>query len=40
MELWEKHRAYIPRRFVVVEVIEVIEDDHLDRYDHFVLATS
>jgi hypothetical protein len=22
MELWKKHRAYIPMRFVVVEVVE------------------
>jgi hypothetical protein len=40
MELWEKHRAYIPRRFVVIEVIEVIMNDRFDRYDHDVLATS
>ena len=25
MELWKKHRAYIPRRFVVVEVVELVE---------------
>jgi hypothetical protein len=40
MELWKNHRAYILRRFVVIEVIEVIEviitmitpdpHDHLD----------
>jgi hypothetical protein len=24
MELWRKHRVYIPMRFVVIEVIEVI----------------
>jgi hypothetical protein len=40
MELWEKHRAYISRRFVVIEVIEVIMNDRFDRYDHDVLATS
>jgi hypothetical protein len=31
MELWEKQRAYISRRFVVIKVIEVIMDDHPDR---------
>jgi hypothetical protein len=25
MELWENHRAYILRRFVVVEVVELVE---------------
>jgi len=25
MELWKKHRAYILRRFVVVEVVELVE---------------
>ena len=25
MKLWKKHRAYIPRRFVVVEVVELVE---------------
>jgi hypothetical protein len=40
MELWGKQRAYVPRRFVVIKVIEVIMDDHSDRYDHDVLATS
>ena len=25
MELWKKHHAYIPRRFVVVEVVELVE---------------
>jgi hypothetical protein len=25
MELWKNHRAYILRRFVVIEVIEVIK---------------
>jgi hypothetical protein len=40
MELWENHRAYILRRFVVIEVIEVIEvimtmitPDHHDHLD-------
>jgi hypothetical protein len=28
MELWEKQCAYIPKRFVVVEVVE---HDHFDR---------
>jgi hypothetical protein len=37
MELWKNHRAYILRRFVVIEVIKVImamitpdPHDHLD----------
>jgi hypothetical protein len=25
MKLWEKQHAYIPRRFVVIEVIMVVE---------------
>jgi hypothetical protein len=40
MELWKNHRAYILRRFVVIEVIEVIEvimamitPDHHDHLD-------
>jgi hypothetical protein len=37
MELWKKHRAYTLRRFVVVEVIEVImsviSSDHPDHLD-------
>jgi hypothetical protein len=40
MELWENHRAYILRRFVVIEVIEAIEvimamitPDHHDYLD-------
>jgi hypothetical protein len=32
MELWKKHRAYIPMRFVVViEVIMLVRLDRLDR---------
>jgi hypothetical protein len=37
MELWKNHRTYILRRFVVIEMIEVImamiapdPNDHLD----------
>jgi hypothetical protein len=25
MELWKNHRAYILRRFVVIEVVELVE---------------
>jgi hypothetical protein len=25
MELWKHHRTYIPRRFVVVEEVELVE---------------
>jgi hypothetical protein len=41
MELWEKLCAYIPRKFVVVEVIKVIEfvrSDHSDHSDHSSLG--
>jgi hypothetical protein len=34
MELWEKQHAYIPRRFVVIKVIMVIEPDRSDHFDH------
>jgi hypothetical protein len=29
MELWEKQYAYISRRFVVVEMVELAQLDHL-----------
>jgi hypothetical protein len=38
MELWKNHRVYILRRFVVIEVIEVIRamitSDPYDHLDH------
>jgi hypothetical protein len=35
MELWKNHRAYILRRFVVIELIGVIMAMIIpDRYDH------
>jgi hypothetical protein len=29
MELWENHHVLIPRRFVVVEVVELVEPSFL-----------
>jgi hypothetical protein len=35
MELWEKHRVLILRRFMMVEVIKGVEFlDHHDHSDH------
>jgi hypothetical protein len=37
MELWEKHHAYILRRFVMIRVIMMIELARSDQFNHFCL---